>query len=401
MHSEHLNFGKSIFIQNNNAKKNNFFSLIFHSLQFPEKESDRFNITIRAVSNFGVGIPIYVDLRNVKEIPNEDYAMNSSIQRDPRLGISIGVLLSILCITICVVIIIRHRRCSKSPHHQHINGNGNNAQRPVPSRSPLNRTAVAGTTTIIPPASAQIPPNCIADAHEMQTLIVTASTYNLPTTNGNGFPKLDSKMNGMIVHGGNRNSFSNMNAHTYDNDRADSSRCGLISTTPKFKHKPIIVNNEHLKSTSTNPGPFTANPVDFAYQRIDCDFEALATDNTTNILCNGSMKTTLPPNKSVHSIVFNETEIPPTLKRIPDVMVAKRAPNTKSNVSIPSIFDDSQQSLLPDANATESSSASTSSGSVPLDRINNSNRLYDRNTFDGGPHAILENQRYMRSAALV
>lgn len=372
--------------------------------QFPGlQESDRFNITIRAVSNYGVGIPIYVDLRDVKEIPNEDYA--ASMQRDPRLGISIGVLLSLLCVIICVLIIVRHRRCSKSPHQQHINGNGNNAQRSFQNRSPMNRTPVTGTTTILPTTSAQIPNNCAMDAHEMQTLIVTSSIENLSMTNGNGMSnKLDNHMNGVVARG-NRSSFINTNAHLEDDGNADLSEYGLISSTPKSKHKSILINNDHLKITSTNLESNTANPVDLAYRRIDCDFEALGANN--GILCNGTlqqMKTTLPPNKSVHSILFNETEIPPTIKQTIDekAKLAKRTSSNKSNISIPSIFDDSQQSLLPDANATESSSASTSSGSVPMDRINKSNYSYDRNTFDnGGPHAIVENQRYMRSAALV
>lgn len=384
----------------------------FSTSQFPGlQDTDRFNISIRAVSNFGIGIPIYVDLRDVKDIPDEDDRINASMHQDPRLGISIGVLLSVLCIIVCVLIIIRHRRCSKSPHHQHINGNGNNARGSFQTRSPLNRAPVAGATTIVPNTTAQISTTCATDAHEMQTLIVTSSIENIPSTNGNGVAKkLDNHhMNGVIVRG-NRNTFSNVQAHSDDDDNADLSRCGLISSTPKSKHKTINnVNNDHLKNTSTNLGSHTANPVDLPYRRIDCDFEALGAEIAPNILGNGSlqqMKTTLPPNKSVHSIMYNEAEIPPTIKRATDNDKSKnpKRSSIKSNVSIPSIFDDSQQSLLPDPNATESSSASTSSGSVPIDRIanNKSNCIFDVNTFDNGaPHSIVENQRYMRSAALV
>lgn len=362
------------------------------------------------MSNFGVGIPIYVDLRDVKDIPDEDERINASMHRDPRLGISIGVLLSVLCIIGCVLIIIRHRRCSKSPHHQHVNGNGNNTRGTFQSRSPLNRAPVAGTTMIVPNTSAQITTNCATDAHEMQTLIVASGIENIPSTNGNGVAKkLDNHMNGVVVV---RNSFNNANVHSDDDEHDDLIRCGLISSTPKSKHKPI--NNDHLKTTSTNHGSHTANPVDLAYRRIDCDLDTqAAVEITPNLLGNGSlhqMKTTLPPNKSVHSIVYNETEIPAAMKRSADdnkVKQPKHRSSTvhKSNVSIPSIFDDSQQSLLPEANATESSSASTSSGSVPMDRIVNNNKtncIFDVNTFDNGaPHPIVENQRYMRSAALV
>ncbi|XP_055300120.1 uncharacterized protein LOC129567349 [Sitodiplosis mosellana] len=382
--------------------------------EFPGlQDTDRFNISICAVSNFGNGLPIYVDLRDVTDIPEEDEGMNAK-NRDPRLGISIGVLLSVLCIIGCVLIIIRHRRCSKSPQHQHINGNGNNARGSFQNRSPLNRAPVTGTTMIVPNSSAQISANCAPDAHEMQTLIVTSSVENIPSTNGNGVAKkLDNhNMNGVVVRG-NRNSFNNANVHSDDDDHADLMRCGLISSTPKLKHKTNNANNDHLKNTSTNHGSHTANPVDLPYRRIDCDLDALgAAEIAPNItLGNGTlhqMKTTLPPNKSVHSIVYNETEIPPTIKRTNDDKVnhhPKHRISTahKSNVSIPSIFDDSQQSLLPDANATESSSASTSSGSVPMDRIaNKTNCIFDVNTFDNGaPHPIIENQRYMRSAALV
>lgn len=358
-----------------------------------------------------MGIPIYVDLRDLKDIPDEDEQINASLHQDPRLGISIGVLLSVLCIIVCVLIIVRHRRCSKSPHHQHINGNGNNARGSFQNRSPSNRAPVTGTTTIVPlnpPSSAQISANCATDAHEMQTLIVTSSIENIPSTNGNGVAKKvdNPHVNGVIARG-NRNSFTNTTAHSDDDDLI---RCGLISSTPKLKHKPINANNDHLKITSTNLGSHTANPVDLPYRRIDCDIEALAVEIAPNILCNGSldqMKTTLPPNKSVHSIVYKDTEIPPTIKRAinNDDKITKNPKRTsthKSNVSIPSIFDDSQQSLLPDANA-ESSSASTSSGSVPMDRIaNKTNCIFDVNKFDNGvAHPIVENQRYMRSAALV
>lgn len=361
-----------------------------------------------------MGIPIYVDLRDLKDIPDEDERINASMHQDPRLGISIGVLLSVLCIIVCVLIIVRHRRCSKSPHHQNINGNGNNVRGTFQNRSPLNRAPVAGTTTIIPlnsTTTAQISANCATDAHEMQTLIVTSSIEKIPSTNGNGVAKKvdNHHVNGVIARG-NRNSFTNATAHSDNDDNDDMIRCGLISSTPKLKHKPINANNDHLKITSTNLGSNTANPVDLPYRRIDCDLEALGAEITPNILCNGTldqMKTTLPPNKSVHSIVYKETEIPPTIKRaINDddkaIKNPKRTSTHKLNVSIPSIFDDSQQSLLPDANA-ESSSASTSSGSVPMDRIaNKTNCIFDVNTFDKSvAHPIVENQRYMRSAALV
>lgn len=360
------------------------------------------------MSNFGIGNPIHVDLRNVREIPGEIPPDNAPI-RDPRLGISIGVLLSVLCVMLCAFIIIRHRRCSKSPHHQHVNGNGNNTRNTFQNRSPLNRGPVAGAASVIPTTSTQLP-NCNMDAHEMQTLIVPSSTDNVTVTNGNGLVKKpDNHMNGIVMARGNRNSFSNTQSTTDDDENSDLSRCGLISSTPKSKHKPqIIAKNDHLKSTSTNFGSHTAQTIDTAYNRIDYDIEAHGNELATNLFDTElmqPMKTTLPPNKSVHSIVFNSSEIPPTIKRAGDEKAksAKRSSGHITSVSIPTVLDDSQQSLLPDANATESSSASTSSGCLPMDRINNTtNRIFDTNTFDNGaPHSIVENQRYMRSAALV
>lgn len=339
-----------------------------------------------------------MDLREFKNIPTAINPDNVSTSNDPGLGILIGVLLSILCIMACALIIIRHRR--KSAHHQHVNGNDGNARNVTQNRSPVNRAPVA-TATRIPTSSSQIPANCTKDAHEMQTLIATTSSIdNIPITNGNGVSKrLENHANGVIVTHGNRNGFGQTNPTP--NNVAEMSQFGLLSSTPKSKHKTFDANNDHLKNISTNFGLHTANAIDSDYRRIDYDVEAFGIEPTSNILGNGpSMKTMLPPNKSVHSIVFNESNIPPTIKKANDdkTKIAKRTSNNMLNISIP--FDDSQQSLLPDANATESS---TSSGSVPMDRINGKpNCIFDVNTFDNGAgQPIVESQRYMRSAALV
>lgn len=422
-----------------NQKSTNIYIHFIHFVdQFPGlKKSDRFNITIRAVSNYGKGIPIFVDLRGANNILDENYTSNASMQRDPRLGISIGILLSVLCVMACAFIIIRHRRCSKSSNHQHINGNGGNAVNTFSNRSP-NRGQAAGATALIATTSASQLPNCNMDAHEMQTLIIPSSN-NIDSivsiTNGNGATKNgngDLHMNGAVAAASNRHSFSTTNTHSTDDEHSDLSRCGLISSTPKSKHKSLIVQNgEHLQQASTNFGvhvaPLATNSIDVPpYRHIDGDAEA-------NLFCidaiDQQMNTTLPPpNKSVHSIMYNNSnEIPPTIKRLPNTTAAvapaaaaaqatqstakttKRSSANASIASIASILDDSQQCLLTDPNATESSSASTSSGCVPMDRIgNNTNCIFDLNTFDNNvaaaattPHAIVESQRYMRSAALV
>lgn len=378
-----------------------------------------------------------MDLRGVVDIPDENFATNASMQRDPRLGISIGVLLSVLCVVACAFIIIRHRRCSKSANHQHVNGNGANAISTFSNRSPPSNGPLTGATTLIPTTSTQVP-NCNLDAHEMQTLIIPSTDIELVSaTNGNGAAKNhDIHMNGIVNAGANRHSFSTTNTHSTDDENSDLSRCGLISSTPKSKHKPI--ENDHLKSASTNFGSHVAANacIDQPYRRIDCDVEAHCGELATNLFSNDAndelMKTALlPPNKSVHSIMYNNmNEIPPTIQRLPNTATTTMGPtpavvttaavpasikNSKqssanmSSTSIASILDDSQQCLLPDPNATESSSASTSSGCVPMDRItNNTNCVFDIAPFDHGvatassvPHPIVENQRYMRSAALV
>lgn len=372
-------------------------------MQFPgAQESDRFNITIRAVSDNGLGNPIFVDLRNVKEIPDEREidASNASMQRDPRLGISVGISLSVLCIIFCIFIIVRHRKCAKS-QHQHTNGNGNNALGSFQNRSPPNRTPQTGATSIAPASPAALGANCTVDVHEMQTLIISSSTENMPPPNGNGITRnLIDHINGGMNAGGNKQPSA---IEFSDDENTDMSQCGLISSTPKSKHKTIITNNDHLKHTSTNFGSHTANAVNAPYQRIDEELNTSATGPNINNGLIQQMKITLPPNKTVHSICSNENQ--PLSKRILDdkAKITKRL-STNMSVSIPSVFDDSQQSLLPDVNATESSSASTSSGSVPMERINNkSNCLFDVNMLDNNttPQPIVENQRYMRSAALV
>lgn len=382
------------------------------------------------MSKYGKGIPIFVDLRGLANIPDENFASNASMQRDPRLGISIGVLLSILCVLACVLIIVRHRKCSKSTNQQHVNGNGSNAAiSTFTNRSSPIRGQTTGATALIATTSSQMP-NCNMDAHEMQTLIIPSSTVETieSVVNGNGAAiNHDIHMNGGIVNAAtNRHSFSTTNTHSTDDEQSDLSRCGLISSTPKSKHKPMIVQQDHPKSASTNYGihvtTLATNSIDTPpYRRIDGgDVEAHGAEMATNLFGNDAtdqpMKTALPPpNKSVHSIMYNANDIPPSIKRMPNTtapMVPAMAQIPQSNAVIvvksskrssnASILDDSQQCLLNDPNATESSSASTSSGCVPMDRIaNNTNCSFDKNVSATSSHAIVENQRYMRSAALL
>lgn len=120
----------------------------FH-FKFPNTSAtDKFNMSIKAVSNAGQGIPILIDLRkqNYFEFPY-DFTTDDSI-----LGIALGIFLSIFCIIICIWIFVRNRNCNKNHQQNHQTANNNHSL-----------TSGGG--------GGQNPLNCTADVHEMQTLI--------------------------------------------------------------------------------------------------------------------------------------------------------------------------------------------------------------------------------------
>ncbi|XP_037029752.1 uncharacterized protein LOC119069728 isoform X2 [Bradysia coprophila] len=144
--------------------------------EFPFGQDDKFNITIRAVSD-AHGIPIHINSENISQ--DRSNLFNTK-RRDPTLGILIGTMLSILCIVITLWIIVRYRTCSK-------HDSGHNVTR--------------NTTSPIPTQSA----TCNLDLHEMQNLIAKAETL---------------APNGLVRHSGNGNN-------------AVSERIMLNSSTPK------------------------------------------------------------------------------------------------------------------------------------------------------------------------
>lgn len=118
--------------------------------KFPNTSAtDKFNMSIKAVSNAGQGIPILIDLRkqNYFEFPY-DFSTDDSI-----LGIALGIFLSIFCIIICVWIFVRNRNCNKNQQQNHQTANNNH--------SLGSGVGPNGANSL----------NCTADVHEMQTLI--------------------------------------------------------------------------------------------------------------------------------------------------------------------------------------------------------------------------------------
>lgn len=130
-----------------------------YQFKFPNTSAtDKFNMSIKAVSNAGQGIPILIDLRkqNYFEFPY-DFTTDDSI-----LGIALGIFLSIFCIIICIWIFVRNRNCNKNQqNHQTANN---------------NHSITSG-------GGGQNPLNCTADVHEMQTLI---ARHDVSTIVANG-----------------------------------------------------------------------------------------------------------------------------------------------------------------------------------------------------------------------
>lgn len=130
-------------------------------------DSEKNNISIRAVNKEGTSIPVIIRLNEYSERDTFDYQIKP---HDPTLGIAIGVMLSIICIIVFMFIMIKHRNCSKNPP-------GPNQMATTSNRSH-------------PPAQ-----TCTFDMHEMQTLIgqPIETTVVLPVNgvgkhckNGNG-----------------------------------------------------------------------------------------------------------------------------------------------------------------------------------------------------------------------
>lgn len=362
-----------------------------HTFKFPHtKDGDRFNITIRAVSEFGAGIPIYMDLRNLVSFPSEktmDTVVNS---HDPRLGIAIGVLLSIICVIVCMWIIIRHRQCVKT--RQQTGTNGGIVHHQFQNRSMnVERTAAA---TLFPSPPNAITPNCVIDVHEMQTLIVSATpaTNNkLEIKNGkNGsWKSAENGSNGKYVAVIERDVDDSRHSDDEDENEYECSRRGLISSTPKGRRKSIVVvasNDSSEQNSSTNNKHSTAESTTTTTV-VDDDvgaFAMVASSSKTNILANGSLRNlteNLPQGHGLHSISINENDwratATTTAAAASEVFKPKQNGSAKRHsqpiemsLDAVTMFDNSQKKLL-DSTIDSSSSSSSSSCSSQNSSSNN------------------------------
>lgn len=308
------------------------------------------------------------------DLPVEGAVDNIPARSDPRLGVTIGALLSILCIIVCMFIIIRHRRCMK-PSHPHTNLNGDHVRNTFSNQLGTDRSVVTTTATFLSSPNA-LSANCTADSHEMQTLILVSSNENIPATaNCNGIQKKhESRSNGEYVvryHASNSDCTNrccdvNIESENEEHDQ-DISKRGLISSTPKTKHKPTGVNSEHVKK-SINEAKATAssceNNIDDAeYNHNVLSSEAEKRLPLMNMLTNGSAKhsknnATLPQYDTHHTTVQANSRQSPLkkLKNDSKLKNGKKA-TAKSMTSSSSEFDNSQQMLLLDPIGNETNSS--------------------------------------------
>jgi hypothetical protein len=135
------------------------------SFRFPNVTSqDKFNITIRAVSHAGLGIPVYV---NLFKLADYGYYDNGLIQsKNPLLAIALGITLAFIFISICTWFLIRNRTCKKTR-------NVNHSSQPLPP-GPGAAQGLPNTTTMN---------SNHTDLHEMETLI---RKNDMPTLIPNG-----------------------------------------------------------------------------------------------------------------------------------------------------------------------------------------------------------------------
>ena len=215
-----------------------------NSFHFPNThDEDKFNVTMRAVSDSGIGIPIYMNLENLLLFYNEESVSSISSAHDPRLGIAIGALLSVVCIMVCTWIIIRHRKCTKPTRQPaDMNGAGNNHF----NQNHHNRTDPS-TAELFPLQPTTISANCAVDLHEMQTLMIKTNDV---------LPVAFNSPNGIIKQNGGNGIFrrsrtpfddepsESLDDRTSDDEMLNESRRGLICSTPKSKRGSVCKDDE-------------------------------------------------------------------------------------------------------------------------------------------------------------
>lgn len=327
------------------------------------------------------------------EIPDGNTAEIYAERHDPRLGITIGAILSLLCIIVCMLIIVRHRKCMKSSQHN-VNANAGIGRNSFPTRFGTDQSANA--ITIITTSSTLITANCTLEGQEMQTLILTSSLENIEAINGNGIKKdYEHHSNGVAaVRSNGFNDFPNQNQYSDDDEdnNQDMSRCGLISSTPKSIHKAIVLRNSSSNDLDVDPDEAKNTVTRISVYSVQEDLEVLHSDQSP---LKSLLKTTTSRNNSSHSIDRIKDRMSPTIHRMGDIIKTKYQSR-------------SQQNLLQKARAS-GSSASTSSGlnietssnsiSTPLDHRQSQLYLFNEKNLNNG-NQIIENELIDESSVL-
>lgn len=330
----------------------------------------------------------------MSEIPDDNTDEMYAERHDPRLGITIGAILSLLCIIVCMLIIVQHRKCMKSPQHN-ANGNGGLGRNSFQNRSGLDRSTNA--TTIITTSSTLITANCTLDGQEMQTLILTSSIENIKAINGkNGIEKdYEHLSNGVIAQRSNgANDFSNQMQYSDDEDNnQDMSRCGLISSTPKSIHKVNILRHSSSNDLDIDPDETKHTITRISVYSVHEDLEVLHSDQSP---LQSLLKTKTSQNNSSHSMDQIKNVISPTIQQMDDIIETKYQSR-------------GQQNLLQKARAS-GSSASTSSGlnidsssnstSTPLDHRQSQHYLFNEKDLNNDKQHIIENELMDESSVI-
>ncbi|XP_053680454.1 uncharacterized protein LOC128731364 [Anopheles nili] len=161
------------------------------SFTFPNVTSDeRINISLRALSSSGLGIPIYLNLKNYEPVndgvdgKNSSNSSSSNSQRWLfQMYLIILVLLLFVTIGVCCCLVLRRKACKKA---------SSSSAAGLANRAPQMATSNDGRHHLTIDASAMqmmgMMTGCNSDMHEMQTLINASSSSNYPHANGGTVP---------------------------------------------------------------------------------------------------------------------------------------------------------------------------------------------------------------------
>uniref|UniRef100_A0A182P6L8 Ig-like domain-containing protein n=1 Tax=Anopheles epiroticus TaxID=199890 RepID=A0A182P6L8_9DIPT len=151
------------------------------SFTFPNVTSDeRINISLRALSSSGLGIPIYLNLKNYEAIPtggDGPGAGNPPGHRDRwffQLYLIIILLIVIFVMGLLCYLVLRRKACKKA---------ANSSGAPLNNRAPVTAGIDGRHHLAIDASSMQMMgmiTGCNNDMHEMQTLIRSGNSYHHP-----------------------------------------------------------------------------------------------------------------------------------------------------------------------------------------------------------------------------